>query len=122
MATPRKILRDNITELASFARKFKHNDNLEMYIYTMSKCVALEWFEAIIEKHDIQDEDIPAHIDHELFIYNKVAETAGDEDIAMITWTLGMIKSLEEFKEMIGDTSGTAAERNDLESRSNRGP
>ena len=59
MATPRKILRDNITELGSFACKFKHNDNLEMYIYTMSKCVALEWFEAKIEKHDIQDETSP---------------------------------------------------------------
>jgi len=35
------------------------------------------------------------------FIYNKVAETAGDEDIAMITRTLGMIKSLEELKELL---------------------
>jgi hypothetical protein len=101
MATPRKMIRDNIIELASFARKFKHDNNMEMFIYTMSKCVALEWFEAKIEKYDIPDEDIPGHIDAELFIYNQVAETAGDEDIAMITWTLGMIKSLEELKELI---------------------
>ena len=101
MATPREIIRDNIIELASFARKFNHVKNREMYIYTMSKCVALQWFEYKIEKNDIPDEDIPEQIDIELYLYNKVAETAGDEDIAMITWTLGMIKSLEELKELL---------------------
>jgi len=101
MATPREIIRDNIIELASFARKFNHDKNREMYIYTMSKCVALQWFEYKIEKNDIPDEDIPEQIDIELYLYNKVAETAGDEDIAMITWTLGMIKSLEELKELL---------------------
>jgi len=101
MATPREIIRDIIVELASFARKFNHENNREMYIYTMSKCLALQWFEYKIEKNDIPDEDIPEHIEIELYIYNKVAETAGDEDIAMITWTLGMIKSMEELRELL---------------------
>jgi hypothetical protein len=101
MATPREIIRDNIIELASFARKFKHENNSEMYIYSMSKCLALQWFEYKIENNDIPDEDIPEHIEIELYLYNKVAETAGDEDIAMITWTLGMIKALEELKALL---------------------
>lgn len=101
MTKPREIIRDSIIELASFARKFKHEDNREMYIYSMSKCLALQWFEYKIENNDIPDEDIQEHIDIELYIYNKVAETAGDEDIAMITWTLGMIKALEELRQIL---------------------
>jgi hypothetical protein len=101
MATPREIIRDNIIELASFARKFKHDSNREMYIYTMSKCVALQWFEYKIENNDVPDEAVSEHIDIELYIYNKVAQTASDEDIAMITWTLGMIKALEELHELL---------------------
>lgn len=101
MATPREIIRNNIIELASFARKFKHDNNREMYIYTMSKCVALQWFEYKIENNDVPDETISEHIDIELYIYNKVAQTASDEDIAMITWTLGMIKALEELHELL---------------------
>jgi hypothetical protein len=101
MPRPREIIRDNIIELASFARKFKHENNRELHIYTMSKCVALQWFEYKIEKNDIPDKDILEQIDIELYLYNKVAETAGDEDIAMITLTLGMIKSLEELKELL---------------------
>jgi hypothetical protein len=99
--TSREIIRDNIIELATLARKFKQDNNRELYIYTMSKCVALQWFEYKIEKNDIPDQDIHEHIDIELYIYNKVAETAGDADIAMITWTLGMIKVLEELKELL---------------------